>query len=257
MVFNYAESDVVVSDADYVAGYVLDASPYTRSYEDFSIPEDERIDAGSNTITFNGQTDAGFTLENANFTAGVNTRFNGTVDTYYSYYDSEGATGNGWYTNWNSAATWDKGSKGSGVHEVPGEGSIVYIMDRARVWGNVIPNKPAEVIFVYNLAEYPVPDQENVPRLQFNTAGTFNLGIVKDTGMISINTTALPTVNADWGEFANILDAYIMYWGGDITLNNVIQPYPTLMLESATFNIDQNIAINGDLILTGSTVTPL
>jgi len=257
MVFNYAESDVVGADAAYVAGYVLDASPYTRSYEDVSVPEDEGIDAGLNTITFDGQTDAGFTLENANFTAGVNTRFNGTVDTYYSYYDSEGATGNGWYTNWNSAATWDKGSKGSGVHEVPSEGSIVYIMDRARVWGNVIPNKPAEVIFVYNLADYPVPDQENVPRLQFQTAGTFNLGIVKDTGMISINTSTLPTVNADWGEFANILDAYIMYWGGDITLNNVIQPCPTLMLESATFNIDQNITINGDLILTGSTVTPL
>jgi len=260
MELNYDENDVVGgagADAGYVAGYVLDASPYSRSYEDVSIPENELINAVTNTITFNGQLDAGFTLENANYTAGVNTRFTGTVDTYYSYYDFEGTSGNGWYTNWNTAATWDKGSVGSGVHEVPSAGSIVYIMDRARVWGNVIPNKPAEIIFDYNLAEYPTPDQENVPRLQFNTAGTFNLGIVKDTGMISINTTALPTVNADWGEFANNLEAYIMYWGGDITLNNVIQPCPTLMLESSTFSIDQNIAINGDLILTGSTVTPL
>ena len=252
--FVYDNGDIVGAENGYYPGKVLDENPYTRSYEAQS-----NLTANNNTITFNdtggtsGNTGNGFTLEKANYTAGVANRFTGTVDKYYSYYDSEGSTGNGWYNNWNSAATWDKGSVGSGVHEVPLAGSIVYIQDRARVWGNNIPNEPAEVIFEFNSVEYGTTDQENVPRLQFNSSGPWNLGRVSGIGMVSFNNNNDPIVSADWGEFANNSSNFFMYWGADQVHTNIIQPCPSLMIEGSTQTIDQNIIVSGNLILTGNT----
>jgi len=253
--FVYDDSDIVGTESNYVAGKVLDEDPYTRSYEDDSVPESEGVSESENRITFNGQSDAGFTLEKANYTAGETNRFTGTVDKYYSYYDKEGSSGNGWYENWDDADTWDKGSVGSGVHEVPSEGSIVFIQDRARVWGNSIPNTPAEVIFEFNSAEYgDTTDQENVPRLQFNTAGNFDIGKVSGIGMVSFDNSDDPVVNADWGEFAKNPSNFIMYWNGDQVHTNIIQPCPSLMLEgNNTQTIDQDIVLEGNLILTGGT----
>lgn len=241
------------NDNTYYPGKVLDESPYTRSYENDLTKVDDDSDNGLYTITFNN-TGSGFTLEKANYTAGVAARFTGTVDKYYSYYDSEGGTGNGWYNNWNDPNTWDKGSVGSGVHEVPSAGSIVFIQDRARVWGNAIPNVPAEVIFEFNSVEYgSTTDQENVPRLQFNQPGNFDIGRVSGIGMVSFDNADDPVVTADWGEFANNPSNFIMYWNANQIHTNIIQPCPSLMLEGYTQQIDQNIVINGDLILTGGT----
>ncbi len=249
--FVYDDTDDDAGDeANFIAGKVLDEDPFTRSPQSGTIGN---INTGNNRINFNE-----ITLEKANYTAGVANRFTGTVDKYYSYYDFEGGTGNGWYNNWNDANTWDKGSVGSGVHEVPSAGSIVFIQDRARVWGNIIPNIPAGVIFEFNSVEYTNADTENVPRLQFNTSGNFYLGNLSGAGMISINNTANPTVNADFGEWANNSQAYLMYWGGNKTHTAVIQPCPSLMIEGSTQEIDQNIVVNGDFILQSNTnFTPL
>ncbi|NPA37614.1 MAG: T9SS type A sorting domain-containing protein, partial [Chlorobi bacterium] len=260
--YDPSTDDLNGTDDTFYPGKVLDGGDYTRSYEDDLTKVDDDSENATYTITFNDDDSggsSGFTLENANYTAGVADRFTGTVDKYYSYYDKEGGTGNGWYNNWDDADTWDKGSVGSGVHEVPSEGSVVYIQDRARVWGNSIPNTPAQVIFEFNSAEYgDETDQENVPRLQFNKSGTFDIGRVSGIGMVSFDNNDDPVVNADWGEFATNPSNFIMYWGADQVHTDIIQPCPSLMIEGSTQKVDQNITIGGNLILTGKTnFTPL
>ena len=235
--FKYSSSDIVGTESGYFPGKVLDVNPFTRSYEAQS-----NMDYTNNIITFDdtggtsGNTGNGFTLEKANYTAGQSARFTGTVALFHS---------NATYTNWNSGSTWLEGS-------VPTTGSVVYIRHRDRIWGNSIPNVPAAVIFERTSTDDPT--SETIPRLQFNTGGTFDIGVVSGTGMISLNTNANPTVTADWGEFANNDTSIFMYWGstGGITLNNIPQPLPSLMLESDVFTIDQNLKINDDLIFNGN-----
>jgi len=243
-VFTYDNSDLDGSTNSnlFVPGKVLDSDPFTRAYENDVIKVDES--ATPPTITFNGS-GSGFTLEEANYTAGQSDRFTGTIDKYYTHATS----GN---PNWNDASSWDKGSVGSGTHEVPSKGSIVFIRDKARVWGNNIPNSPAEVNFVYNTS-YGTPDMENVPRLQFNTTGSWDIGKISGTGMVSFDNTKNITITADWGEFATNDSSFILYWNANKTHTNIIQPCPSLILENYTQKIDQDITINGSLILTGGT----
>ncbi len=241
--FSYDNSDVVGNESQYRPGKVLDESPYTRSTDGGT----GDVDDTNNLISFDGG-GSGFTLEKANYTAGRNNRFTGTVNVYYT---------NAWYQNWDNAAIWHLDSKTGGTGTVPEEGSIAIIYNDGatggRIWGNGLVDEPAEVKFEHNYTVNPTPDQENVARLQFNTAGTFDIGKVSGTGMISLNNNANPTVNADWGEFANNPDAFLMYWGANKTHTSIIQPCPSLMLEGSTQQINQDIVINGNLILTGNT----
>ena len=109
--FTYANSDVVGTITDYVAGKVSDSPPYTRSGEDFrdanangSIDPLEgsasmaSVDETTNLLTFdyNGATNTGFTLEEANYTAGESSRFVGGIEVYYSRKDG----------NWTDVSTW-------------------------------------------------------------------------------------------------------------------------------------------------------
>ena len=238
-VFTYAETD----NTSYVPGKVLDVSPYTRtSYNDVN-----KVVEASKTILF----DTPVMLERANYLAGLNNRFTGTVATFYS---------NSWYGNWNSGAIWNQGSKVGSTGTVPTAGSIVYIYGVARIWGNAIPNVPAEIIFEHDYSAHPIPDGENVPRLQFNTEGTFNIGRVSGTGMISFEANTAITLNGDFGEFGTNPDSYYLYYGGAAggnTLTNIPTPIPSLMLEGTAKNINQAITVNSDFIIHGgTTVTP-
>jgi hypothetical protein len=235
----YDEDDVINggggnnADNNYYPGRVLGENPYTRSY----INDRGRVDDSNNIITYDNGSGSGLQLVSANYTAGRNNRFNGTVAQFHS---------NGSYVNWNSRSTWVE-------NQVPTEGSVVHIRNGNRIWGNSIPDSPAEVIFEHDYIANPVATQENVARLQFNTAGTFNLGKVSGTGMISLRNSVNPTVNGDWGEFADNPDAIVMYWNGNTTLTNIMQPAPSLMIEGSNVTIDQDIVLNADLILTGNT----
>lgn len=80
------------NEATYVPGKVLDESPYTRLYE--TSDDIYKAFGGNNSrfITINGTSTgalftpsaAGITLENANYTAGVQNRFTGSVLIYYT-----------------------------------------------------------------------------------------------------------------------------------------------------------------------------
>lgn len=224
-------------------GKGLAESPFTRSTQnDYS--------AGSNEITFD---DAIVALDRAYYGTGHNNRFNNSPTIYYSRQDG----------NFNTTSTWSRNEQdGSGTQEVPTEGSVVIIQsngagDSHRV--NVLAgiNDLGAVIFDHDYVTYPTPTSEDVPRLQFLTAGTYNIGLVSGNGMVSFDATEAITVNGDFGDFGENDDSYFLYFGGTATLNSIPEPIPNLMVESATYTIDQNITTNGNLIVQGNgTIIP-
>ncbi|WP_422359595.1 T9SS type A sorting domain-containing protein [Reichenbachiella sp.] len=247
--FTYATSDDDASDeANYVPGKVLSSSPFTRSSE-----IQGNLNTGSNTITFDNDGGGGFTLEEANYTAGRVARFAGAPNIYYSRQDG----------NFNTASTWSRNVQdGSGTQEVPTAGSIVVIQSdgagdshRVNTYGGI--NNLGAVIFDHDYTTYPDAASEDLPRLQFLAAGTYNLGLVSGTGMISFNATLAITANGDFGDFGENTDAYYLYFGGTSTLNNIPTPIPNLMVESATYTIDQNITTNANVVVQGNgTIIP-
>ncbi len=254
-VFKYSGSDIEAGDNEnnYYPGKVLDGDGYIRSYEQKS-----NIVKNKNLIKFNdtggtsGNTGSGFILEKANYTAGATNRFSGTVKKYYTHNTS----GN---RDWNVTGNWDVDTPGSTTHALPTDGSIVFIRTSCRV--NIKDYNiadVAEVNFTFDPAVDGDATTESVPRLQFWKGRTYNIGKVSGVGMVSLNNGGGPTVNADWGEFANNEYSYLMYWGGNVTHTDIIQPCPSLMMEGSTQKINQDITINNDMILQSSTnFTPL
>ena len=85
-------------NTSYIAGKVLDVSPFTRSPQSGGSVND--VVEASKTIVFSTP----FAVEMASYTAGVANRFTGAVVRYYS----NGGT-------YETASTWDRDSKGSGI----------------------------------------------------------------------------------------------------------------------------------------------
>ena len=234
----YDESDIDGSthENNFVPGRVLNENPFTRLRDN----DKNKVDDGNNIIYFNdydgANPDAPFAIENADYTSGTANCFLGTVPVFRSV-----AT----YVNWNVNSTWDQ-------NKVPTSGSIVIIQNGNRIWGNNIPNLPGEVRFEHDYVTHPEPNSENVPRLQFNTAGTFDIGVVSGTGMVSFNTAVNPTVVGDFGSFAENEDAFFMYWNnGGATLTNIKQPAPSVMIEGGNCSINQSFTTNTDFIIQG------
>lgn len=253
--FTYdAADDDSGNEAAYVAGKVSEITPFLRRFEDDAttgtpvVPENEGVNTSTNVITFNGDADTGFTLEEASYTAGESNRFAGAPDIYYSR--SSG--------NFNTTSTWSKTlSDGTGTQEVPVAGSIIIIQNRNRV--NTFAAIPAlaRVEFDHNFVVTPIADSETVARLQFHVAGTYELGFVQGIGMISFNAPNAPLVNGDFGDFGSNVQSYFLYFGGNTTLSTIPTPIPNLMVESATYTINQAITTNADLIIQGNgTVVP-
>lgn len=125
--FSYVQGDVGGTEINYFPGKVLDNSPFTRSNETPA----SKVNTTTNVITFNGS-GSGFTLEDANYTAGGSGRFAGTVTVYYTR-----TLLDAWNTPWNTNNLWTLGANGSfGVHDsrqtgtgttAPGAGDIAVI----------------------------------------------------------------------------------------------------------------------------------
>lgn len=241
--FTYDDSDIVGTESDYYPGKVLDENPYTRSYED----DYDNVVDGSNTIIFDNVGSSGFTLEKANYTAGVANRFAGSPSVFYS---------NSWYGTWSNGAIWHQETKAGTTGTVPTEGSIAIIYrddaDEGRIWGHTISVEPAEIKFEHNYTVYPTPTGENMPRLQFDAAGTYPVGRVIGTGMLSFNANYAITLSGDIGDFGNNNESYILYFGaGDNTITDIPTPIPNLYLENGTKRIGEDITVNNDFILNG------
>ncbi|MEO9850992.1 MAG: T9SS type A sorting domain-containing protein [Reichenbachiella sp.] len=223
-------------------GKVLSSTPFTRTGEDNTSINNP----SGHDINMDGD-GTPFTLENADYSAGQTNRFNGTPDVYYTRQSG----------NFNTASTWSRNdATGAGTQEVPVAGSVVIIQSdgvgnehRVNVFAAI--NDLGIVQFDHDYVNSPVPERENIPRLQFWIAGTFELGVVSGTGMISFDASDNPTVNGDFGDFGTSTDSYYLYFNGPATLATIPTPIPNLMMESATYTINQAITTNGDLEITG------
>ncbi len=254
--FTYINGDAGGTQANYRPGKVIDVSPFTRSLDGATDDVDDPV---NKLIVFNGTTTAatfpgvGFTLEVASYTAGGTARFSGSVNTYYSVSGGD----------WNTAANWSKNAVTGGTAEVPQPGSVVVINStggaghRMNITTVGSPANVAAVQFNHDYVLSPVPTSETVPRVQFWVTNSNALGLVTGTGMVSFNGPNAPTVTGDFGDFGANPDSYFLYWGsgGSHTLTTIPTPIPNLMLESATFTINQNITVNANLISQGNAIT--
>ncbi len=247
--FHYDESDLdgAGDENQFRPGFVTDEDPYTRNFDG----NQTGVDQTNNIINFDN-TGVGFTLERANYTAGRQNRFNGPLRKYYS------VTASGQY-DWNVAANWYRDTPDTGPPFIPTDGSIVIIRGGARM--NIYSATIADVAVVefdHDYGTNPTPTSENVPRMQFRVNGTYDVGNVKGTGMVSFNATRTINLSGDFGDFGTNLESYYLYFGGNATLNSIPTPIPNLMIESATYTIDQDIIVNADLVIQGNaTVTPI
>jgi len=242
---HYYQTDVLGSENLFVAGRVLSDAPYDRLYDD----SNGKIDPTNNTILFDRYEKGGalLTLENADYTAGKKNRFLGIVPTFYAVVN---------YGEWGNSNTWRVGAIDGTVKKVPTYGSIAIIPNTIRVSvknaSGGVPEAPAEVRFEPNLVSNPNPTSEQVPRLQFYDAGTFDVGIVSGVGMVSFNTASNPNVIADFGNFGSNPLSIFIFWGGNATLTNIPTPIPSLMLESSVLTIGEEIEVGQNLIMTGN-----
>ncbi|MEM6842616.1 MAG: T9SS type A sorting domain-containing protein [Bacteroidota bacterium] len=256
------------SENDYVPGYVLDGGTYTRYFESDPAEDNSDIAASpytaddqSNTrlITFNGvdtnqefdQADfTGFELVEANFTAGVSSRFIGSPTVYYS------RVANG---SWGTNSTWSTvGYGGAAASSTPGAGDIVNIgyagspgsYQRHRVNLNVgttaTPLEIAELILEQNPEANGV--EGNNSRLIITpTRGLQVNGRVAGDGEIQfqISNTSTPTLNADLGEFARTEGAsFIMRSNsGNVTAPTNLTEFPRLSVPGASANYDDSRSV--------------
>ncbi len=232
--YNEEDLDASVNEASFVAGSVLSTLPYTRSGEDFEdsdgdgalgsgegTAEVSSVNETSNLITFDGSADSGFTLQEANYTAGQETRFLGAVRVYYTRRDG----------NWNSTNTWSTvghySSTNNGTY--PQDGDIAFIgfdpnsnTGGASHWIQLnVDVDVAEIVFaksVKNSGGTEIPrDQQWLPQLIVrDERGAINLGKISGEGTFNVEigcatcsadpNVTIPraaTITADFGDFAN------------------------------------------------------
>ncbi|NOS56563.1 MAG: T9SS type A sorting domain-containing protein, partial [Cyclobacteriaceae bacterium] len=281
--FTYAQSDVGGTETNYLPGKVLDINPFTRSSEAAS------VNTTGNIIHFDG-TGTGFTLEQANYTAGAAARFTGAPEVYYSrgFGDAAGRA-------WTNVNNWTLGANGAfGVHDsrqaaatdFPQAGDIAIVGfvpfgdpagNNGRPHGvainnNVtvaelrfeqmkdISNNPTARIYAFNFQFRPTVCINNL-----GTQGQLLGAKVAGEGMFWIRSTggnlSDPTfAGVDLGAF-NLQDSsYVVYENtlAAATYVNTPASFPNLLMATdgwgaadKSSTIPNNITVNGDLELLG------
>ncbi|NJO90288.1 MAG: hypothetical protein HC831_16090, partial [Chloroflexia bacterium] len=104
-----------INEANYVPGYVLDGTPYTRNYESSPIQDVDDVynssfDTDTRILVFNGTSSTGEFIQgsyngfepiNANYTTGVAGRFVGAPQIFYTHRPGDGFT-----IKWNNGNNW-------------------------------------------------------------------------------------------------------------------------------------------------------
>ena len=267
--FTYANSDVVGTVTDYVGGKVLSKNPFTRSGEDFldanvngniDLAEGNAnvgsVDESTNSITFNYnstlKTNAGFTLDEADYTAGESERFLSAPTIYYN-------TNNG-RKNWNDGTKWTNNTNGTddGVNAFPGAGDIAIIKNYGQSNGNAWVNANidisiAKLVFDDALGGYG-------PRLWVTKRDAdLDLGQVEGAGTfyLEVTTTQIPTflTGTDLGSFSNeaasVFNFRIDADNQTVNLPSNIEVYPRLRIEGGDGgNDDDNRVIQTSVPIT-------
>lgn len=119
-----------IEEVNFVPGRVLDGDGYVRFFENEPTGQTANVDEATNTITFDGIADTGFTLERANYTAGEEDRFVGTPEIYYARRNNAGS-------RWNANNSWSTiGPDGGAASDFPQEGDVAIITYSASQTGN-------------------------------------------------------------------------------------------------------------------------
>lgn len=239
--FTYAASDDDAGDeGNYVPGKVLDETPFTRSSE-----QQSNVNTGTNVITFDNDGGGGFTLENANYTAGLAARFVGAPTVYYSRRHQIGGGG----LTWNDLNDWSTDPVlmhgGAAAASVPGNGDVVVIgagqingSDEANDTGLTsttarhqmvaqASRTVAEVIFNSNPAGTAIGNNLSRIRLS-NTGWTLTAGKISGLGelMLAISTSAEATIVADFGDFNEVENSTFfldLTTAGTATFNSITE----------------------------------
>ncbi len=287
--FTYAEADVFLNgvlENAFIPGKVLDVSPFTRSFENDVNKVD---DATNNIITFNG-TGTGFTLEQANYTAGATTRFMGSPEIYYSrgFADAAGRA-------WDNVNNWTLGlgafpphdSRQAVATDFPKAGDIAivgYVPFGDPAGNNGKPhgvainndvtiaelrfeqmkdvsNNPTARIYAFNFQFRPTVCINNL-----GTQGQLLGAKVSGEGMFWIRSTggslSDPTfAGVDLGAF-NLQDSsYVVYEStlANATYVNTPSTFPNLLMATDNWGaqdknstITNTISVNGDFELLGN-----
>ncbi len=244
--FAYANTDVGGTEANYVPGKVLDIAPFTRATDGAT----DDINTTANVITFNGSatsgtfTSAGFTLEQASYTAGGINRFTGSPTVYYNRENG--------HTGWNDDNKWSLvGYNGTATTNQPGPGDIVRLRNTdgssdQNSWVRMDVNTSvAAIIFDNTGGGYRC--RVTVPQTQ-----VVSLGVVDGEGEIYVEFTSTqqPTFNtSDFGGFARQTNSFFIYRPNSdnttaIPLPTNITEYPNLRIEGGNGTIDQRIVTN-------------
>ncbi|WP_282037672.1 LamG-like jellyroll fold domain-containing protein [Saccharicrinis aurantiacus] len=247
-------------EANYVPGYVLGESPYTRYYEsepisDVSDVVNTETSGTTRRIVFNGSSTGGeftqagfvgFTLANANFTAGEVARFSGVPKVYYNKRNNQGS--------WNSTSSWFMDEDQTEVAtDYPKAGDIAIIRgnnynDNITVNGN---HECAEIIFV---REGVYEDIEDLPRLRLESTDVLNVGRISGVGDIYLRqvNSSSAILNADIGDFARndtcVVEFYMNQDGTyTVELDDFFAELPTLRIYGNT-STNRYVTFNYDLV---------
>ncbi|MFY0599071.1 MAG: hypothetical protein JXR03_05335 [Cyclobacteriaceae bacterium] len=230
--FTYdASDDDATDEGNYVPGKVLDESPYTRSSEMQS-----NLNMNINAITFDADGGGGFTLENANYTAGVAGRFAGSVEIYYSRQDGD------WHVN----ATWSTDShEGASASDYPQAGDVAVIArSTSDATHTVVISEDASHPDDIAVAE-TVFGGGNKANLVIQTNGDLNsvdLGVVKGTE----GTSA--TIIREIAPSTYTLAADLGQWSGISTNEFQFKSHNTgtILTLPTTFSVFPNLTIAGN-----------
>ncbi|MEQ9117076.1 T9SS type A sorting domain-containing protein [Fulvivirga sp.] len=295
--FTYYDADLDGSgnEASFVAGKVLEINPYSRRYEDDNttgvpgVVQNEGVNTGLNTITFNGDADSGFTLEEAAYTAGESGRFVGAPQIFYSRNTSQ--------TNWTNTNAWSLSRDGGSAGDYPRDGDIAILTrdnggagDPTTYGAGVF--QITNAIGAINIAKLVFDDYDPVnnnwisgcPRVIFDVSGGYNaynsfFGTVEVTdrhidgsvpqtthgAVIQYNVNSSYTgifPGGDFGDFNQDENALVIYtWDGGTgttTLSTNATEYPLLWFEGGNSSNriiqfpDVDVTVNGKTFINGN-----
>jgi hypothetical protein len=257
-------------------GWVFDSNPYTRNYEtnDGAAASSGFLDNGAEDIniyfwgntwngsSFDGNPAGGFDLVEANYTAGLSSKFGGSPTIYYSRRNS----GFGGF-DWDNNTSWyDTPTGTTNPPDFPTAGDIVVIrgdngQDAINVNGT---QEAAEVIFE---REGTYASIEDLPRLRLGPTDQLTVDKLSGVGDLYLqrNTSSSAVFTGDIGEFAandTSLVIFYMNQDGTYTVDEVdfFSVLPTLRIygnngngnRTALFNYDievKNLIIDGEAVL--------
>lgn len=242
-------------------GYVLDNDPYTRTYEinDDATGSSGFQDNGAQDIRIfywgnegSGNPVGGFDLIEANYTAGLSSKFSGAPTVYYSRRNS----GWGGY-DWDNNTSWYDAPTGTNnPPDYPTAGDIAVIRGNDGQDGiNVSGTQEAAEVIMQREGTYT--DIEDLPRLRFQPNDELTAGKISGVGDLYLQQDIGngPTLNADIGEFAandtSLIEFYLLSDNGtyNVDLVDFFDVLPTLRVYGNNANYNRIVSFNYDMSL--------